>query len=86
MRLPTRHAHGIVYSPEHSAFMYHTWAETWVDGVWYRLDPALRQLRADATHVKLETGDAQPSVTGFANTIGRLQLQVLSFETSTVQQ
>lgn len=73
--LPTRMAVGLVWSEELEAFAYHAWPEVFV-GRWIWMDPTFGQDVADATHLKLLTGDvmAWPRVTAY---LGRLRLQVL---------
>ena len=80
MRIPTRFVHGLAYVRDESVFAYHTWAEIWVDGVWHRFDPALSQLRADVTHLKFATGQLVDNAPMFAKIIGRVEVQVLSYE------
>lgn len=52
--LPARVVAGLVYLD--GAFLYHAWCEVWL-GRWVTADPALGQLPADATHLKLVEGD-----------------------------
>ncbi len=72
--LPTRIALGVVWSEELNGFYYHAWPEVYA-GRWVRMDPTLGQPLADATHVKLATGD----VAEWARILpylGRLQIDV----------
>lgn len=54
--IPTRMAIGLVWSEEFGAFYYHAWPEVYV-GRWVWIDPTLGQPIADATHIKLLSGD-----------------------------
>lgn len=54
--LPARVAVGIAYWPPGDGFGWHAWAEVWVQGRWYAVDPTWNQVIADATHVKLAGG------------------------------
>ena len=54
--VPTRMAAGLVWSEEEQAFAYHAWPEVFV-GRWVWTDPTFGQPVADATHLKLATGD-----------------------------
>ena len=52
--LPTRMSAGLVYKERH--FYYHAWPEIFV-GEWIAIDPTLGQFPADATHIRLISGD-----------------------------
>src|SRR6266568_9560888 len=41
--VPTRVVNGLVYSAEHGGFLYHTWAESLVEGSWRSVDPTFNQ-------------------------------------------
>ncbi|MCX5872574.1 MAG: transglutaminase-like domain-containing protein [Deltaproteobacteria bacterium] len=59
--IPTRIVTGLVYS-DNLGFLYHSWAESYVRG-WLSVDPTLRQVPSDATHIKLASAnedDASP--------------------------
>ena len=66
---------GIVY--EEGRFFYHAWVSAYV-GEWIDTDPALNQLIADATHIKL--------LKGFKNQfeifkiIGKLKVDILEYK------
>jgi len=76
--IPCRIAIGVVYSDTLGGFGYHAWPEVYHGG-WYPLDPTLGQVAADATHIKLFSGDIESWVQliGF---VGQLQLEVLEVE------
>lgn len=71
--LPTRLVAGTVYGVD--AFLYHAWAEVWL-GRWLPVDPALGQVPADATHLKLVEGglEEQMSLMGL---LGKLGIEVI---------
>ncbi|MEA3364197.1 MAG: transglutaminase-like domain-containing protein, partial [Candidatus Hydrogenedentes bacterium] len=75
---PTRIALGVVWSEELEGFYYHAWPEVFV-GEWIWLDPTFGQTVADATHVKLVTGDIErwPRLLPF---LGKLRIEVLEVE------
>ena len=76
--VPTRMAAGLVWSEEEQAFAYHAWPEVFV-GRWVWTDPTLGQPVADATHLKLATGDLA-DWQGVAVFLGRIRLEVLEVE------
>lgn len=78
--IPTRLANGIVYSEEFAGFLFHTWAESLVDGRWIAVDPTFGAVPADATHVKLVEGETLAELLPLADWVGRLKLRVLALE------
>jgi hypothetical protein len=54
--IPSRVAVGIAYWQPGGGFGWHAWAEVWVQGRWYAVDPTWDQTIADATHIKLAGG------------------------------
>ncbi len=76
--IPTRIAIGVVWSDELNGFYYHAWPEVHV-GKWIPMDPTLGQTIADATHIKLLTGNIEswPKLVPY---LGQLQLEVLEIE------
>ena len=75
--VPTRVVNGLVYSPEHKGFLYHTWAESLVDGGWRAVDPTFNQSRADATHIALVRGEGLADLTPLVDWVGNTRIQVL---------
>jgi transglutaminase-like putative cysteine protease len=76
--IPTRIALGVVWSEELDGFYYHAWPEVYM-GRWIGMDPTLGQPIADATHVKLVTGD----IAQWARILpylGRLQLEITEIQ------
>ena len=81
LQIPTRVVNGIVYAEEYGGFLYHTWAESLVNGCWISVDPTLGQLPADGTHLKLVEGETPLDLMPLADLVGRLQVQIISVET-----
>jgi len=78
--IPTRVANGIVYSEDFGGFLYHSWAESLVDGRWLAVDPTFGMVPADATHVKLVEGETLAELAPLVDWVGRLRLRVLAVE------
>jgi transglutaminase-like putative cysteine protease len=77
LEIPTRVVNGIVYSEDFQGFLYHTWAESWVDGRWIAVDPTFGMVPADATHLKLVEGETPVELTPLVAWIGQLKLRVI---------
>ena len=79
--LPARIVAGTVYATAGEApqagFYYHAWVEVWL-GEWVAVDPALGQLPADPTHVKILEGGPETHG-GLLGLIGRLAVEVEGF-------
>jgi hypothetical protein len=60
-------------------FLYHSWAESYV-GAWVTVDPALGQMPADATHLKLVEGDSPAEMAPLAGIIGRVKAKVIELK------
>ncbi len=71
--LPARVVAGLVYLD--GAFLYHAWCEVWL-GRWVTADPALGQLPADATHLKLVEGDPDQHAVLLA-VVDKIQIEVV---------
>lgn len=80
--IPTRIANGLMYSGEHGGFLYHSWAESLIDGNWLAVDPTLGQAVADATHIKLLEGEELADLIAMTNWVGRVSVNVLSYQHS----
>ena len=76
--IPTRIAIGIVWSEEYNGFYYHAWPEVYVDR-WRAVDPTLGQPIADATHIKLLTGNIERWA-ALAPFLGQLEVEVLEIQ------
>jgi hypothetical protein len=79
-KIPTRVVNGVVYSKNHQGFLYHTWAESFVDGRWMAVDPTLRQIPADATHIKLIEGERMGDLLPLVDLIGHLKIEIIGVE------
>jgi transglutaminase superfamily protein len=75
--VPTRVVNGLVYSPEYGGFLYHTWAESLVDGSWRAVDPTFNQARADATHIALVRGEGLAELVPLVDWVGNTRIKVL---------
>lgn len=75
--VPTRVVNGLVYSAEHGGFLYHTWAESVVDGSWRAVDPTFNQAQADATHIALVRGESLAELTPLVDWVGNTRIRVL---------
>jgi hypothetical protein len=80
--IPTRVVNGIVYSTGYQGFLYHTWAESLVNGRWVAVDPTFGQLPADATHIKLIEGERPSDLLPLVDLIGQLQVRIISVDGS----
>ena len=78
--IPTRVANGLVYSPDHEGFLYHTWAESLVDGAWQAVDPTFDQRSADATHLALVYGETPAELLPLVDWVGKTRIRVLATE------
>jgi transglutaminase-like putative cysteine protease len=76
-RIPTRLVTGLVYV-EKTGFLYHAWAESYDNG-WLAVDPTFNQVPADATHIKVATGDSTDNAQAVLTMVGKLKMQVLEY-------
>ncbi len=75
--IPTRIVTGLVYA-DNLGFLYHAWAESYVKG-WLSVDPTLRQVPSDATHIKLaSSGDDDP--TSVLKMMGKVHIKSLEYQ------
>jgi transglutaminase-like putative cysteine protease len=84
--IPTRFVSGLVHL-EGMGFLYHSWAESFIDGRWVSVDPTYNQLPADPTHLKLLEGHLPEDMAPIIAIIGRIKMTVLeaAYEKSSVQ-
>jgi hypothetical protein len=75
--VPTRAVNGLVYAPEYGGFLYHTWAESLVDGRWRAIDPTFNQSPADATHIALVRGETLNELTPLVDWVGNTRIRVI---------
>ncbi|MFC1524223.1 transglutaminase family protein [Thermodesulfobacteriota bacterium] len=78
--IPTRVVNGLVYSAGHQGFLFHTWTESLINGVWIAIDPTFGQLGVDATHIKLHEGEELADLLPLIEVIGKVKLTVLSYQ------
>ena len=74
--IPTRFVSGLV-SLEGKGFLYHSWAESFLNGKWVAVDPTYKQLPADPTHIKLFEGHTQEEMAPIISIIGRISIKLL---------
>ena len=74
--IPTRFVSGLVYQ-EGQGFLYHSWAESFLEGVWTAVDPTYDQLPADPTHIKFFEGHTLEDLAPIVAVIGRIRIRVL---------
>lgn len=76
--IPSRIAAGLVYNPRLGpAMYYHAWPEVKMGPgeSWIAIDPTFGQFPADATHLKLVTGDLDRQIE-ILSTMGKIRLEV----------
>jgi transglutaminase-like putative cysteine protease len=78
--IPTRIVNGLAYSEQFNGFLYHSWAESLVDGRWVAVDPTFGQTAADATHIKVVEGETLAQLLPLMDVVGKLKIRVLSVE------
>ncbi len=81
-KIPTRMVTGLVYVTQggflsrKAGFAYHAWAESYVNG-WLALDPTTNQVPADATHIKLTTGEPSEKIGSLLGARGKIKVEVI---------
>lgn len=79
MGIPTRFVSGLV-SLEGKGFVYHSWAESLIDGKWIAIDPTYKQIPADPTHLKLFEGHSRDDMATIITIIGKIRIHVLEMK------
>lgn len=74
--IPTRFVSGLVYL-EGKGFLYHSWAESHMEGGWLQVDPTFDQMPVDATHVKLVEGENPDDLAVIAGVVGKIKARVV---------
>jgi transglutaminase-like putative cysteine protease len=74
--IPTRFVSGLVYQ-DGKGFLYHSWAESLLEGHWVAVDPTFGQVPADPTHLKLFEGHMPDDMAPIIAIIGRIRISVL---------
>ena len=75
--IPTHLTGGIVYM-EGMGFLYHAWAESFVDD-WLPVDATFNQVPVDATHIKLVEGSDWISLLPMGSVVGRIGIRDIRF-------
>jgi len=78
--IPTRMVSGLAYSRDFNGFLYHSWAESFVNDRWVPVDPTFGQTTADATHIKLLEGETLADLMPMIEWVGKLKIRVLEVE------
>lgn len=78
LEVPTRVVTGLVYT-ENVGFLYHAWAESYVNG-WLAVDPTLKQVPSDATHIKIASADESDETGSVLKMVGNVKLDVLDYK------
>ncbi|MBI3793469.1 MAG: transglutaminase domain-containing protein [Nitrospinae bacterium] len=76
--IPTRTVSGIVYAEGFNGFLYHAWPEVYA-GEWVAMDPTFGQEVADATHIKLLSGELGTQLQLF-EFLGKIRMEILHVE------
>lgn len=74
--IPTRFVSGL-FSLDGKGFLYHSWAESLLDGQWVAVDPTYNQAPADPTHLKFFEGHTQEDLAPIVAIIGKISIKVL---------
>lgn len=85
--IPARMAAGLVYSDAYliKGFYYHAWAEVFLadadgkNGRWIRVDPTFNQFPADATHIRLKTGNLEAMIS-LMQVVGQTKIEVVEYQ------
>lgn len=85
--IPTRMVAGLVYSDAYliNGFYYHAWAEVFLaddggrNGRWVRVDPTFDQTPADATHIRLKTGNLEDMIS-LMQIVGQTRIEVEDYQ------
>lgn len=74
--IPTRFVSGVTYL-DGKGFLYHSWAESLLEGRWQAVDPTANQVPADPTHLKFFEGHTTEEMAPIIALIGRISIKVL---------
>ncbi len=77
--IPTRFVSGLV-SQDGTSFLYHSWAESLIDGHWIAVDPTFNQVPADPTHIAFFEGNRISDLAPIVGVIGKIKLKILDQE------
>jgi len=74
--IPTRFVSGLV-SQDGASFLYHSWAESLLDGRWVAVDPTFNQVPADPTHLAFFEGNRLADLAPLVGVIGKIKVTIL---------
>lgn len=74
--IPTRFVSGLV-SQDGASFLYHSWAESLLDGRWIAVDPTFNQVPADPTHLAFFEGNRLADLSPLVGVIGKIKVTIL---------
>lgn len=74
--IPTRFVSGLV-SQDGTSFLYHSWAESLVEGRWVAVDPTFNQVPADPTHLAFFEGHRLADLAPLVGVIGKIKVTIL---------
>lgn len=70
--IPTRFVSGLV-SQDGTSFLYHSWAESLVEGRWVAVDPTFNQVPLDPTHLAFLEGHRLADLAPLVGVIGKIK-------------
>ena len=74
--IPTRFVSGLV-SQDGTSFLYHSWAESLIEGRWVAVDPTFNQVPADPTHLAFFEGNRLTDLSPLVGVIGKIKVTIL---------
>lgn len=74
--IPTRFVSGLV-SQDGASFLYHSWAESLLEGRWVAVDPTFNQVPADPTHLAFFEGNRLADLAPLVGVIGKIKVTIL---------
>ena len=74
--IPTRFVSGLV-SQDGTSFLYHSWAESLLEGRWVAVDPTFNQVPADPTHLAFFEGNRLTDLSPLVGVIGKIKVTIL---------
>lgn len=74
--IPTRFVSGLV-SLDGTSFLYHSWAESLMEGRWVAVDPTFNQVPADPTHLAFFEGNRLNDLAPLVGVIGKIKVTIL---------
>jgi len=74
--IPTRFVSGLV-SQDGASFLYHSWAESLLNGRWVAVDPTFNQVPADPTHLAFFEGNRPADLAPLVGVIGKIKVTIL---------